>query len=163
MSPAPVRFRDPRSTPYDHLDVILVRCPRCARPARVVRAPDARPDLFPARRLVCTACGLAKSSDGRSVAFWRSSHGPAEDPFFGVPLWLQTATRHGRLWAYGPGHLEEIRRFVAAGLREHAPWYETGRKMTLVARLPAWIKSARNRDEVLRAAGRLRASLITAG
>ncbi|MCZ2525194.1 hypothetical protein [Streptomyces sp. HB2AG] len=31
--------------------------------------------------------------------------------------------------------------------------------MTLVARLPAWIKRAKNREEVLRAVGRLHASL----
>jgi hypothetical protein len=32
--------------------------------------------------------------------------------------------------------------------------------MTLVARLPAWIKSAKNRAEVLRAVDRLRATVI---
>ena len=32
--------------------------------------------------------------------------------------------------------------------------------MTLVARLPAWIKRARNRDEVLRAVRRIQAATI---
>jgi hypothetical protein len=35
--------------------------------------------------------------------------------------------------------------------------------MTLVARLPAWLKSAKNRDEVLRAINRLRSSLTAGG
>ncbi|MFF9622383.1 hypothetical protein [Streptomyces griseosporeus] len=86
---------------------------------------------------------------------------PARDPYFRAELLLRTATRHGLLWAYNPEHLSEIRRFVAAGLRERASWYDTGQKTTLVARLPAWIKSAKNRDEVLRAIDRLRASLTT--
>jgi hypothetical protein len=67
------------------------------------------------------------------------------------------------LWAYNLQHLDLIRRFVAADLRERAPWYDHGRKMTLVARLPAWMKSAKNRDEVLRAVDRLRATVIAPG
>jgi hypothetical protein len=77
-------------------------------------------------------------------------------------LWLQTETRHGAVWAYNLEHLNLLGRFVAASLRERDPWYEHGRKMTCVARLPAWIKSAKNRTEVLRAVDRIRAS-VTAG
>ncbi len=39
------------------------------------------------------------------------------------------------------------------------PWHDHGRKMTVVGRLPAWMKQARNRDEVLRAIARIHASL----
>lgn len=84
---------------------------------------------------------------------------PAGDPYFRIPVWLRTETRHGWLWAYNLEHLACIRRFVAASLRERAPWYDTGQRMTLVARLPVWIKSAKNRDEVLRAIGRMQATL----
>jgi hypothetical protein len=122
---------------------------------------DTRPGAFAPRRLVCHGCGLARTWEGRSIGFWRSSDGPAEDPYFGLPLWLQTETRHGRLWAYNPEHLDLIRQFVAASLRERAPWYDTGQKTTLVARLPGWIKKAKNRDEVLRVIDRTRASLVT--
>lgn len=69
-------------------------------------------------------------------------------------------TRHGWLWAYSPGHLTLIHHYVTATMRERAPRYDTGRKMTLVARLPAWIKHAKNRDEVLRAIDRIRTSLV---
>jgi hypothetical protein len=87
---------------------------------------------------------------------------PATDPYFGMPLWLQVETRHGWLWAYNLEHLDLIRRFVQAPLRERAPWYDIGRKMTLVARLPAWIKRGKNRAEILRAVGRIHASLDAA-
>ncbi|SEO21651.1 hypothetical protein SAMN05216267_102040 [Actinacidiphila rubida] len=83
----------------------------------------------------------------------------ATDPYFGAPLLLQVRTRNGWLWAYNLEHLDVIRRFVQASLRERAPWYDTGRKMTLVARLPVWIKRAKNRDEILRAVSRIHASL----
>jgi hypothetical protein len=62
------------------------------------------------------------------------------------------------LWAYNLDHLDLLQHFVQAPLRERAPWYDTRQKMTLVARLPLWIKRARNRDEILRAISRIHAS-----
>ncbi|MFF2775531.1 hypothetical protein ACFVU3_11530 [Streptomyces sp. NPDC058052] len=167
MTADSTRFRDPRSAKHEYLDSIIVRCPGCARAARVVPAPgvDLGPDIpkmFLPRHLVCRACGFSRRWNGCHVLFSGGTAGPATDPYFGVPLWLQTDTRHGRLWAYDLAHLDLIRRYVQAPLRERAPWYETGRKMTLVARLPAWIKRAKNRDEILRAVRRLHASLADA-
>ncbi|MEU9170733.1 hypothetical protein AB0D34_23495 [Streptomyces sp. NPDC048420] len=120
---------------------------------------DPAPSMFAKRRLVCRNCGLSRESKGGGVHFFRGT-GQAVDPYFHEPLFLQTETRHGWLWAYNPEHLELIRQFVQASLREHAPWHEPGRRMTAVARLPTWIKRARNRAEVLRAIERIRASLM---
>ncbi|MFI7407750.1 hypothetical protein ACIBU0_03575 [Streptomyces sp. NPDC049627] len=152
MSTAPVRFRDPLSALYEFTDSILVRCPRCDEMARYERrpavAPDARGASHPQRRLVCRSCGLARTSSG------------AEGRCVRPVLYLRTETRHGVVWAYNLEHLDLLRRFVAASLRERPPWYEHGRKMTYVARLPSWIKSAKNRDEVLHAIDRIRASVV---
>ncbi|MEU3620752.1 hypothetical protein ABZ725_52275 [Streptomyces sp. NPDC006872] len=160
------RFRDPRSTEYDFISLIIVRCPGCERAARVVPAPeDSNPGgrvLFRPRRLVCCGCGLSRMWSGRLVTLSRGAAQPATDPYFGMPLWFQVETRHGWLWAYNLEHLDLIRRFVGASLRERAPWYDTGQKMTLVARFPAWIKRAKNRDEILRAVSRIHASLAAA-
>ncbi|MBC2900559.1 hypothetical protein [Streptomyces cupreus] len=133
MSPAPVRFHDPGTTAHAFRDSVLVRCPRCDRVARFERA-----------RVICRSCGLC---------------GPVAQGTWPT-LWLQADTRHGELWAYGLEHLDLIRRFVAADLRERAPWYEHGRKMTCVGRLPAWVKSAKHRTEVLRVIDRMRTSVI---
>ncbi|MFF8905143.1 hypothetical protein [Streptomyces olivaceoviridis] len=65
--------------------------------------------------------------------------------------------------AYDLRRLDLVRRCVAAGPRERAPWYGTGRKTTLFARLPSWMKRARNRDEVPRAIDRLRATVVRPG
>ncbi|PWI14012.1 hypothetical protein DI272_07475 [Streptomyces sp. Act143] len=134
----PVRFHDPGLICHDFAGSVLVRCPRCDRIAHHERRAPAGP------RVICRSCGLCRSPDSRS---WPG-------------LWLETRTRHGELWAYNLAHLDLIRRFVAADLRERDPWYEDGRKMTAVGRLPAWIKSAKNRAEVLRAIDRMRASVI---
>jgi hypothetical protein len=161
MSPTPVRFHDPRATRADFASSMLVRCPRCERIAhfeqRACTPPDADGRRFPHTRLVCRSCGLCRIDKGPYRPSWRSG-----DQYYPA-LWLRTDTRHGELWAYNLQHLDLIRRLVAADLRERAPWYDTGQKMTLVARLPAWIKSAKNREEVLRTVDRLRATVITPG
>ncbi len=168
-STPPVRFRDPRSREVDFLRSIMVRCPACARCARVVPAPvaDAGPGggrtPFLPRRLVCRGCGLSRGGSGQVVRRYGRTDAPMTDPYVGAALWLQTETRHGRLWAYDLAHLDLLHRFVRASLRERAPWYDTGQKMTLIARLPAWIKHAKNRDEILRALARMRRSLVDAG
>ncbi|TCR20316.1 hypothetical protein [Streptomyces sp. BK205] len=149
MSPAPVRFHDPGSTAYDFCRSALVRCPRCDRIAHFERTGRWRTSApgegaaRPESRVICRSCGLARTMNGCCRP----------------PLWLRAGTRHGELWAYDLTHLDLIRRFVAASLRERDPWYEHGRKMTLVARLPVWVKRARNRDEVLRTIDRMRASV----
>ncbi|MER7763402.1 hypothetical protein [Streptomyces sp. NPDC097619] len=182
------RFRDPRAEKDDFLDSILVRCPRCDRPARVISTPTLTPTpapapdpvpapkakasaspvpapprapsgLFAPRRLACGNCGLAKSWTGRSVVIYGSSRHQAGDPYFGLPLWLQTETRHGLIWAYDLAHLDLIKRYVQATLREGIPWGDHGRRMTLIARLPFWMKKAGNRAEILRAIDRIHATL----
>ncbi|MEU5710726.1 hypothetical protein [Streptomyces flaveolus] len=164
MSAPPLRFRDPRSTKYDFLDSVLVHCPRCDGVARVRRRQEAEERwIFAPRCLVCRSCGLSRTWAGRSVVLDSGSAGPARDPYFRARLWLQRETRQGRVGAYDLRHLDLIRRYVAAALRERAPWHDTGRKMTLVARLPSWMKSAKNRDEVLRAIDRLRAAAVRPG
>ncbi|KQZ07934.1 hypothetical protein ASD51_34230 [Streptomyces sp. Root55] len=160
------RFRDPRSTKYDFLTSVLVRCPNCDKAAHVVSGPEPEgvhgPGHFAPRRLVCRNCGTARESSRGYVTSYRARHEPAVDPYFGVRLWLQTETRHGWVWAYDLEHLDLIRRFVQASLREGIPWHDHGRKMTAVARLPAWMQQAKNRDEVLRAIARIHASLLRA-
>jgi hypothetical protein len=56
------------------------------------------------------------------------------------------------LWALNEAHLTLLEDYVAARLRERGQ----AEGMTLVARLPAWLKSAKNRGEVLRVITRLR-------
>lgn len=79
---------------------------------------------------------------------------PPREPVMGLPLWLAVQTRHGWLWALNAEHLEELRHLVAARVRDtpngNAHWAN---------RLPTWIVAAKNRDEIGRALGRLRAKL----
>jgi hypothetical protein len=163
-SPRPARFRDDRSTSWSFVNEVNVACPRCSNMALVVRPPgDTTPDYraFGPRRLVCSSCGYTRDHPGLRVVFSPGSRSPVADPFFGAPLWLQLPTRHGVLWAYNLQHLAFIERFVAAHIRERASFYDTGRKMTMIAKLPAWLKHRGNREENLRNIARLRESAWT--
>ena len=87
--------------------------------------------------------------------------GGAHDPYLRLPLQLQTRTRHGVLYAYNAAHLDWIEAFVAAPLRERR--IDRGMaNRSIASRLPTWIKAAKNRDDVLRALGRLRRCLAEA-
>ena len=77
------------------------------------------------------------------------------DPYFRLSLLLQTRTAGELLWAYNLRHVDLLERFVGATLRERATF--TDGMTTLTERLPRWIKSASNRDAVLRGLARLRA------
>ncbi|GAA0480951.1 hypothetical protein Ade02nite_56110 [Paractinoplanes deccanensis] len=151
------RHRDSKALLCDFAvaDIDVV-CPRCSRRAAVRRLPcdDPYPISSP-RRLICHHCGVAKDwTDKRSGSCW----GGPVDPYFRRPLWLRAPCRHGRiLWAFNRSHLDELESFVAARLRERGE--RTGRNMTMAARLPAWMKSAKHRDEMLRAMTHLRARL----
>jgi hypothetical protein len=138
------RFRDGGSTLASWTEPeVLVVCPRCAERA-VVRRVSAGPD----RRLTCPHCGLARDSPGTT-----STWGVAADPWFGVPLWLRADLREHVLWAFNAGHLKVLRDFVAADLREHSP--APGAPMSMLEKLPAWMTSAKHREEVVAALDRL--------
>ncbi|MGW1520901.1 hypothetical protein ACWCPP_29955, partial [Streptomyces sp. NPDC002287] len=71
--------------------------------------------------------------------------GGTEDPFFRQPLWLQTRCAGRTLWAYNEEHIEALTAYVGARLRERY----SSPTMAMFARLPAWMKAAKHRDEVV--------------
>lgn len=128
------RHQDDGSPIYAWADPeVLVVCPRCAKRAHVLG------EGMGPRRLTCTHCGLVRESGKDTV--W----GEPVDPWFREPLWLQAPFRGEVVWAFNERHLAELRAHVAADLREHG----TGTTRSTFARLPAWLTSAKNRDEVL--------------
>ncbi len=71
---------------------------------------------------------------------------------FGLKLCLVANTRLGNIYLHNPEHLQELKSYIQADLRERTQ--NTGNS-SYYSRLPAWIKSARNRKEILKALLRL--------
>ncbi|MEV0399575.1 hypothetical protein [Actinoallomurus sp. NPDC050550] len=167
------RFRDRGWRLFDFAQEILVVCPRCAGRAHVTVHPDHRACrryalafLIEPHRLTCPGCGHTRGwsprpgrkgdadlyfAGGPPLAVPRLT-GP-DDPFFGLPLWLSRRCCGRTLWAYNAAHLDVLEGYVTARLRERHPYTGSG---SLVERLPAWIKAAGNRAEVLAAIHDLR-------
>ncbi|TGE24103.1 hypothetical protein E5K00_02495 [Hymenobacter aquaticus] len=73
------------------------------------------------------------------------------EPHFGTELWLQVPFGADTLWAYNYEHLQHLKQYVQAKLRQRqAPDFSP-----MVERLPTFIKSAKNRDSLLAAIERL--------
>jgi hypothetical protein len=80
------------------------------------------------------------------------------DQCFGLPLWLQTPCAGHTLWAFNARHLAYLKGFLQAEVRERRGTANA----SVISRLPAWMKSAKHRDETVRAVQRLQHSLTTA-
>ncbi|MFF5225938.1 hypothetical protein [Dactylosporangium sp. NPDC000521] len=142
------RFQDPLADLYElAAGDILVVCPRCGRRAVDVPRPGG------GRRLACAACGYVVEAQAGASSVW----GGPVDPYFREPLWLRAECCGGHvLWAFNRRHLDLLDGYVGARLRERG---DGPGGMTLVARLPAWMKAAKHRAEILRAVDRLRRTL----
>ncbi|WP_067823251.1 hypothetical protein [Actinomadura kijaniata] len=170
------RFQDPGWRLWRFSDEILVRCPRCDARAVVVVHPDHREGhryamgfLMAPHRLSCTGCGHTAEWTPRG---WQRGEGDPyfthggpllvphftgpNDPYFDLPLWLRRPCCGHVLWAYNQRHLDLLEAYVAARLRERGAWTGSG---SLLERLPAWMKAADNRPEVLKCIAALRTTL----
>lgn len=152
------RFKDNGKTIYSFHNEFLVRCPRCNSCAIVRRIEPDNTDVFAPRRFSCVVCGATKDWSGREIESpWYSE--PLDD-YFHYPLWLQTPCCGRTLWAYNLRHLDFIEAFVKAKLREREPDEKYGwSNRSLFSRLPKWMQSRKNRQEIISAITKIRQSL----
>ncbi|MFB6812710.1 hypothetical protein [Streptomyces sp. NPDC056387] len=158
--PGPSRHRDHGTWLVRFTGRVLVVCPRCGGRALVVPRPGLPAPkyftelLFQPRRLACAGCGAVAdwTAEQRGGGLVGAVPGGTEDPFFRRPLWLQTRCAGRILWAYDEEHVDALTAYVGARLRERL----TSPKRGMLVRLPAWMKSASHRDEVLAGLSSLR-------
>jgi hypothetical protein len=138
-----------------YADSMLVNCPKCSGVGRI-RYVEPSGEARDTWQFTCSRCSHRIVPSVGST-YGRVGNYPC-DPYLGLALYLQVRTRHGVLFAYNEDHLDEIEGFVAAELRERRR-NEFGWQMSPMVRLPPWVKSAKNREEILRALARLRRRL----
>ncbi|MEE3718420.1 hypothetical protein V2H45_16895 [Tumidithrix elongata RA019] len=162
----PLRFRDIGQTIYDFGHSFWVHCPQCDRLSTVMpfseSASEAAPlpqtqthKIFDRHRLSCKYCGYSKDWQGNSVTI-----GGDRDWYFNLTLWLQIPCCGEILWAYNAEHLDFLENFVRAKLRERSPDPKLGwQNQSLASRLPNWLQSAKNRQQILHGIAKLREKL----
>jgi hypothetical protein len=146
------RFVDDGSTIYDFGEEFLVVCPKCKSLAKIT-SPETDSEklnnkLFAPRKVLCLSCLFRETWSGKQI-----SVGGNFDWYFKLPLWLQISCCGETFWAYNYRHLRFLENYVAAKLRERKKPNIT---RSTASRLPQWIKSAKNRDEVLKAIAKLK-------
>jgi len=101
----------------------------------------------------CPHCGVIRVFEPRNDEFLLpyNTKGLKGDPVFQLPLWLQTDVKGNLFWAYNRTHLHDIKQYVQAKLRER----KASSHMTMVERLPTFIKEAKNRKAILSAIHKL--------
>ena len=162
------KFVDDGRTIFDFGGRFLVRCPRCFHRAEVMPKDMALTDIFAPRRFSCLRCGLTREwathvSDHIYIRDGQWSQKPEpisiggpHDWYFRYSLWLQTSCCGRVLWAYNAAHLHYLNQCIGARVREQ----EGVSNFSLASRLPKWIKTAKNRDAVLKGLDRLDALLL---
>ncbi|MFD0680347.1 MULTISPECIES: hypothetical protein [unclassified Paenibacillus] len=73
----------------------------------------------------------------------------------GLNLWLRTGCCGQVLWAYNKEHFAFLDNYINSSLRERIPYMN----QSLASRLPEWIKSAKNRQELSKGIDKLRSKL----
>jgi hypothetical protein len=149
---------DPPAKLPDHFrDRILVDCPRCGGLAVVTLEEDlgtghigwAIDRRHAPRRVVCTACAFNRRQSRRAWA----------RPAMGLPLRLYAESRHGPLVTPSTRRISITSNPMCAIRFAAKPWPGGFRNRSIASRLPRWVKSAGNRDEVLKLIARMRARL----
>lgn len=96
----------------------------------------------------CKSCGVTQDYEPRNIPqeWLYSNKGKVNENYFGLPLWINSNFRNYTFWAFNYEHLEYLKKYISADLRERnnrAHW-------TMVEKLPDWIKSSKNREKLIK-------------
>ncbi|AFC23864.1 hypothetical protein [Saprospira grandis] len=133
------KFEDNGTTLYDFYGAEIVGCPKCARPTDFI-------DL----QVACIHCGFNKKFEPLFSCLPHYVRLTIDINYF-----LVIHCCGHVLWARNRAHLDFIERYVEADLRERVP----NINRSLASRLPQWIKSRKNRTEILKAIAKMKAAL----
>jgi|SRR5579862_4421524 len=130
------------------------RCPNCGfkwlkRELRLRRLNNRASQRV---SISCPSCEMATMTP---IQWTRERFDSPVDPVAGLPLWLKWSCCGQTLWAYNGEHLNKLRAYVAASLRERT----ANKHLSMFARLPQWMTAGKNREAVLSSINRLEKKL----
>ena len=96
----------------------------------------------------CKKCGVTQNYEPRNIPqeWIFSDTGKSNEMYFGLPLWLSSNFRSYNFWAYNYEHLEYLKKYISANLRER----NNRTHSTMVEKLPDWMKSNKNREKIIK-------------
>ncbi len=153
-------FFQNETTTGDHFAQVTGRCAATGRRFRVfvpkekVRGPK--------KRVRCPLCGewtVGEVTPEKPQAPVYREVSKARDPYFGYPLYFQGEFRGRTVWALNREHLQYLIDYLSADLRAVPAGFRerTGTMRSQADRLPAFLKSAKNREGIVKLLARLQA------
>jgi len=147
------------TTPYSNKWARLTSdtqlCNFCRKPLEQVNRPTGR--MVDGKLMVRVRCSNCRETlDYPASPGWNPG---TYVPPRSMPLYLQTQVAGETLWVDNLAHLDALEDWLGAKLRERGP--QPG--LTMMAKLPRWMKASTNRDKVLRGLAQLRERAEQAG
>ena len=133
-----IRFKDKNLRPDEFSYETLVVCPKCGGKATVIST-----QVPQFAELRCSSCHYVTDKPLDSD---EKSYSATTDYWFDCEFWLQDSFKNEFFFAHNYKHLEYIKQYIQAGLRER----NDRAFFTLVEKLPQFIKTAKNRDRLLK-------------
>ena len=125
---------------------VSVKCRECHQ--RITRTAEAD-QRVPTLTVRCELCGDECAYEA-TFSKHHMHKGLMCDPVFGLPLWLQKTIGEDLFWAYHFEHLDVLEQYVQAKLRERGVGNKGSKNSLMFSRLPRFITSGKNREEILR-------------
>lgn len=122
-------------------------CRNCG--SRICYTTEPTKKTYKTSNIRCDICKVTKEYE---IQWYRFRNDKPTDPYFGFELWLQTTIKDNILWLYNIDHLNYLNDYINAKLRE-----DNGRhKYSMIANLPKWIKSSKNRNVIVKKLNKLK-------
>jgi ssDNA-binding Zn-finger/Zn-ribbon topoisomerase 1 len=121
-------------------------CSHCAAELKVdMKNVNEKKDSIAVR---CSNCGKTERYEPRneSQEWYFKGTGKPSEGYFGLPFWLVENFRGNNFLAFNYKHLEYLKQYISADLRER----NNRTHWTMVEKLPVWMKSAKNRDKLIK-------------
>ncbi len=125
---------------------IKLNCPQCGK--RIEFAMEKVTVQKEKIKVPCSHCGFTHAYKPKYTHYYNFSPNFEEgkERIFNAELWLKKPYKNHLFWANNYQHLDYLKRYIQAKIRERNEIF----CMSMVARLPAFIKSKKNREDLLK-------------
>ena len=125
--------------------IVKLNCPNCGTPIEQRQGGLKETNEF--RQVKCPKCNEEYLVKPQYESYRQPNPTPSNglkcDSTFGLPYFFQENVRGNLFWARNMSHLEVMEDYIASDLREREG-------MTMVAKLPTFVKSKKNRGLILK-------------
>ncbi len=93
-------------------------CANCAAPIKIdIKNVSEKKETIAVK---CSNCGKTENYKPRNISIeWKhQTNGKPSENYLGLPLWLTENFKGNNFWAFNYKHLEYLKQYISAGLRE---------------------------------------------